>query len=455
MRRHLWLVTMVGICFLAAGSVVGQQSSSPEKLRASGEHTSFEWLFLPIRTCLLDFTVHRLHPKLAFDRLGESQTTNRDCPRPASNSLRWSDPTLAFFSKPRLRSDESIRGKVILMLTSAENEITILRPEGGTDMSTANRHLLSRRQFSVRCASFGLSLPAVSALLAVSRSARILAATGAASEAAARTVRFPDGITVPALGQGAWHLGQGRHPVAVEEEAMRTGISLGMTLIDTSGNYGNGRSEQFIGHAIAGQRGRIFLVSKVEADEVSGDGIARACKASLARLGTDYLDLYLLHSPVPRTQLAGVVAAFEKLRAAGKIRAWGVSNFDMGQMEDLFRVPDGTRCATNQVAYSLKNRGIERDVLPWCTQHNMPVMAYSPLGGDNNLLVTDRTLAQIGAAHECSAAAVALAWVIRSGKVIAIPEAGSPAHAREDAAALSIALTPQDLQTLAAAYPGP
>jgi diketogulonate reductase-like aldo/keto reductase len=318
-----------------------------------------------------------------------------------------------------------------------------------------NKHLLSRRQFSARCAAFGLSLPAISAVLALQRSARILAATGAASQIAGRTVRFPDGTAIPALGQGAWHLGQGRHPLAVEEEAVRTGISLGMTLIDTSGNYGNGRSEQFIGHVIAGQRDRIFLVSKVEANQVSGDGIARACEASLARLGTDHLDLYLLHSPVPSTQFSGVVAAFEQLRAAGKIRAWGVSNFDMGQMEDLFRVPDGHRCATNQVPYSLNNRRIERDVLPWCTQHNMPVMAYSPLGGDNNLLVGDRTLAQIGAAHECSAAAVALAWVIRSGKVIAIPESGSPAHAKENAVALSIALTPRDIQTLAAAYPGP
>ena len=228
-----------------------------------------------------------------------------------------------------------------------------------------------------------------------------------------------------------------------------------MTLIDTSGNYGDGRSEQFISHVIAGQRDRIFLVSKVEADEVSGDGIARACEASLARLGTDHLDLYLLHSPVPSAQFSGVVAAFEQLRAAGKIRAWGVSNFDTGQMEDLFRVPDGHRCATNQVAYSLHNRRIERDLLPWCTQHNMPVMAYSPLGGDNNLVVGDRTLAQIGAAHGCSAAAVALAWVIRSGNVIAIPESGSPAHAKENAVALSITLTPQDIQTLAAAYPGP
>jgi diketogulonate reductase-like aldo/keto reductase len=306
--------------------------------------------------------------------------------------------------------------------------------------------LLNRRQFTARCAAFGL--------LAVQASARV-AGTGAASKPSARTVKLPDGTAVTALGQGCWHLGQGRHPVAVEEDALRTGLSLGMTLIDTSGNYGKGRSEEFISHVLAGQRDRIFLVSKVEGNEVAGDGIARACAASLARLGTAYLDLYLLHWPVPSTQFPGVVAGFEQLRAAGKIRAWGVSNFDVGQMEDLFRVPDGHRCATNQVPYSLNNRHIESDVLPWCKQHNMPVMAYSPLGGDHHLVVGDATLTQIGAAHACPAAAVALAWAIRSGNVIAIPESGSPEHVRENAAALSTVLTPQDLQTLAAAYPGP
>jgi len=317
-----------------------------------------------------------------------------------------------------------------------------------------NKHLLNRRQFSARCAAFGLSFPALSAMIAARATAQVLG-TGAASKPAARTVKLPDGTTVPPLGQGCWHLGQERHPPAVEEEALRTGISLGMTLIDTSGNYGNGRSEQFISRVIAGQRERIFLVSKVEPNQVSGDGIARACEASLARLGTDHLDLYLLHSPVPSTHFSGVVAGFEQLRTAGKIRAWGVSNFNSGQMEDLFRVPDGHRCATNQVPYSLNYRHIEPAVLLWCKQHNMPVMAYSPLGGDNNLLVGDRTLAQIAAMHDCSAAAVALAWVIRSGSVIAIPESGSPAHVKENAVALSMALTPPDLQTLDAAFPGP
>lgn len=302
-------------------------------------------------------------------------------------------------------------------------------------------HLLTRRHFGAQCAALGLALPTFNAL--------------AATPAPARTVRFPDGTTVPALGQGAWHLGQGRHSQADEEAAVRGGIALGMTLLDTSGNYGSGRSEQFLSHVLAGERSRIFLVSKVESDEVVGDGIPRACAASLGRLGTDYLDLYLLHAPVPSEQLPGVVAEFEKLRAAGKIRAWGVSNFSTAQMEELFRVPNAQHCATNQVAYSLGNRGIERDLLPWCTQHNMPVMAYSPLGGDSGSLVTDHTLVQIGAAHGCSAAAIALAWSIRSGTVIAIPESGSPAHAKQNAAALTITLTPADMERLSVAFPGP
>jgi diketogulonate reductase-like aldo/keto reductase len=315
-----------------------------------------------------------------------------------------------------------------------------------------NKNLLNRRQFNARCAAVALSFPALSAVTAAQAAEEVLAA-GAASKAAARTVKLPNGTTVPSLGQGCWHIGQGRHPPAVEEEALRTGISLGMTLIDTSGNYGEGRSEQFISGILAGQRERIFLVSKVEGNEVSGDGIARACAASLARLGSDYLDLYLLHWPVPSAQFAGVVAAFEQLRATGKIRAWGVSNFDVGQMEDLFRVPGGHGCATNQVPYSLNNRRIERDLLPWCKQHNMPVMAYSPLGGDNNLVIGDSTLAQVGTIHGWTAAAVALAWVTRSGRVIAIPESGSPAHVKENAQALSVALTARDLRTLDAAFP--
>jgi diketogulonate reductase-like aldo/keto reductase len=316
------------------------------------------------------------------------------------------------------------------------------------------KHLPGRRQFTLSGAAFGWSFSALSAAHAALANAQT-PHDRASAATASHTVKLPDGTSVPALGQGCWHLGQGRHPLAVEEEALRSGLALGMTLIDTSGNYGSGRSEQFISHVLAGERDRIFLVSKVEADEVAGDGIARACQASLGRLGTDYLDLYLLHAPVATREFAGVVAAFEQLRSAGKIRRWGVSNFDTGQMEDLMRVPNADRCATNQVPYSLNNRHIERDLLPWCRQHNMPVMAYSPLGGDHNLVVGDRTLARLGAMHGCSASAVALSWVVRSGNVIAIPESGSPEHVKENAVALSLSLTPEDLQALNSAYPGP
>ena len=316
-----------------------------------------------------------------------------------------------------------------------------------------SHQLLSRRQFNLRCAALGLALPAVHVLASAQALAQTTG-TNAEANRSASPVKLPDGTAVTPLGQGCWHLGQGRHPEAVEQDALRAGISLGMTLIDTSGNYGGGRSEQFLSRALAGQRERIFLVSKVEGDQISGDGIARACEASLARLRTDFLDLYLLHWPVPSEHFASVVTAFEQLRASKKIRAWGVSNFSAAQMEDLFRVSDGHRCATNQVPYSLNNRAIERDLLPWCKQHNLPVMAYSPLGGDRNLVIGNSTLARLGASHGCSAAAIALAWVIRNGNVIAIPESGSPEHTKENAMALRVSLTPEDLRALDKEFPG-
>jgi diketogulonate reductase-like aldo/keto reductase len=268
-------------------------------------------------------------------------------------------------------------------------------------------------------------------------------------------VKFPDNTSVPALGQGSARLGQGRHPEADEEEALRTGLSLGMTLIDTAEIYGNGDAERLISHVIAGQRDRVFLVSKVWPTHVAGNGIERACEASLSRLGIDHLDLYLLHWPNGISEFSGIVTAFENLRSAGKIRAWGASNFKVKDMENLFHVRNGDRCATNQVPYNLDDRGIEHDLLPWCEQHDMPVMAYSPLGRPDSSLLGDPTLARIGAAHGCSASAVALAWTIRSGKVIAIPESGSVAHVRENAVALSVTLTPEELQTLDQAHPGP
>ena len=302
--------------------------------------------------------------------------------------------------------------------------------------------MISRREFNELCVALGSFVSSSGAT-----------ALDAASTGIARTVKFGDGTIVSALGQGSAGLAQGKRPAAEEEEALRKGLSLGMTLIDTAEIYGNGHSEELIGRVIAGQRDRVFLVSKVWPSHVGGNGIAHACEASLARLGTDYLDLYLLHWPNGVTDLSGVVTAFESLRSAGKVRAWGVSNFTVRQMEDLFHVPQGDRCATNQVPYNLGDRGIERDVLPWCEQHGMPVMAYSPLGGPGAGLLRDPTLAQIGAAHDCSAAAVVLAWTIRGGNVIAIPESGTVSHVEENAVALTLTLTPQEVQTLDAAHP--
>lgn len=307
--------------------------------------------------------------------------------------------------------------------------------------------MLNRREFNRYCAAIG-SLPVAGTMTAA------LSGSALAAGTAERTVKFPDGTVVPALGQGSAGLGQGKRPPAEEEEALRIGVSLGMTVIDTAELYGGGSAERLISHVIAGQRERVFVVSKVWPTHVAGDGIARACEGSLARLGTDYLDLYLLHWPNGVTDYAAVVKAFEALRSAGKIRAWGVSNFTVKNMENLFRVPQGDRCATNQLLYNLAERGIERDLLPWCERHAMPVMAYTPLGGSSGVL-RNATLAKIAAAHGCTAAAVALAWAIRSGRVMAIPESGSAAHVRENAVALSLTLTPEELAALDAAYPPP
>ena len=300
---------------------------------------------------------------------------------------------------------------------------------------------LSRRVFYRLCAGFGTSLP-------VLRAMPVVAGQESPASDKVRTVKLPDGTVVPALGQGSAGLAAERRPAAEEEEALRTGLSVGMTLIDTAELYSEGHSEELIGRAIAGQRDRVFLVTKVLPKHATGDGIARACDASLARLNTDHLDLYLLHWKEASTNLSHVVTEFEKLRVADKIRAWGVSNFGVGDMEALFRVPQGQRCATNQVPYSLTNRGIERSLLPWCARHGIPVMAYSPLGGAGSSLVRDPALARIGEAHNCSAARSGLGvghsqrqrdrhpriWLIgpcqgkRGGAVADAHPAGAPSH---------------------------
>jgi diketogulonate reductase-like aldo/keto reductase len=286
----------------------------------------------------------------------------------------------------------------------------------------------------------------------VMASASAFSQTGGAAPNEGRSVKLRDGRSVPAVGQGSARLAHGRHPPAEEEAALRTGLDLGMTLIDTAEIYG---SEELIGRVIAGQRDRVYLVSKVWPSHVGGDGIARACAASLKRLKTDHLDLYLLHWPNGVRDYGHVVSAFEDLRAGGKIRAWGVSNFKVAEMEKLLRVPQGDRCAMNQVSYSLDDRGIERDLLAWCERHDVAVMAYSPLGGPGAGILRNPALTQIGAAHGCSAAAVALAWTIRSGRVIAIPESGSVDHVKENAVAASLTLTPAELAALDTTFPPP
>ncbi len=197
---------------------------------------------------------------------------------------------------------------------------------------------------------------------------------------------------------------------------------------------------------------KVFLVSKVLPSHATATGIRQACTATLSRLGTDYLDLYLLHWRGGVSDLGVVVHTFDSLRAEGRIRRWGVSNFEVADMEDLYRVPGGAACATNQVRYNLTDRRIERDLLPWCDQHRVPIMAYSPLGRGGDLL-RNAALIRVADRHHSSPAAVALAWTLRSGHVIAIPESGSPAHVRQNAAALSLRLADLDLDELNRAFP--
>ncbi|WP_372391344.1 aldo/keto reductase [Xanthomonas sp. NCPPB 3582] len=265
------------------------------------------------------------------------------------------------------------------------------------------------------------------------------------------TVQLRNGRQAPALGLGSWNLGQGRHPPQQEIEALQTGQQLGMRLIDTAEMYGNGRSEQLIGQAIDTAQPP-YLVSKVLPSNASARGIARACEASLQRLGVRSLDLYLLHWR-GGSDLAEVVDAFEALRDAGKIRDWGVSNFDVDDMEELWAVDGGARCLVNQVLYHAGSRGIEFDLLPWCAEQAVTVMAYSPLG--SRALLDHPVLHAIGKRRGVAATTIALAWAIRSGKVIAIPESGTPEHVRANAAACSLHLQAQDLEELDRAFPPP
>jgi diketogulonate reductase-like aldo/keto reductase len=268
-----------------------------------------------------------------------------------------------------------------------------------------------------------------------------------------RQVVLPDGTPVSAIGQGTWKIGEGQRSAKAEADALRLGIDLGMTLIDTAEMYGDGASEEVVAQAIAGQRDRVFVVTKVYPHNASRTGVPAACARSLKRLGTDVIDLYLLHwrGGVP---LAETVAAFEKLRAEGKIRRWGVSNLDPGDMRELLGVTDGGNCAANQVLYSPEHRGIEFDLLPWQAERGIPVMAYSPVGQGGRLL-RHPALAPIAKRHGATPAQIAIAWGLRHPHVISIPKAGDPAHVRQNAAAADIALTAQDLAEIDAAFPPP
>jgi diketogulonate reductase-like aldo/keto reductase len=268
-----------------------------------------------------------------------------------------------------------------------------------------------------------------------------------------RTVRLPDGTEVLALGQGTWHMGESARLAQQEVAALKLGIELGLTLIDTAEMYGNGRAEELVAEAIAGRRDELFIVSKVYPHNASRSGTPAACERSLKRLRTDRLDLYLLHWPGSHP-LAETVEAFENLKAAGKIRYWGVSNFDTGEMERLVRLPQGSACATNQVLYNPDSRGIEFDLLPWCTSHRMPIMAYSPVGQGGRLL-RSAALAAVAKRHNATPAQIAIAWSMRHGTVISIPKATTPAHVRENAVAGDIVLTAEDLAEIDARHPPP
>ena len=267
------------------------------------------------------------------------------------------------------------------------------------------------------------------------------------------TLTLPDGRQVPTLGQGTWHMGENRRAPAAEATALRLGIELGMTLIDTAEMYGDGGAEQIVGTAIEGQRDAVFLVSKVYPHNASRTGVPAACERSLRRLRTERIDLYLLHWQGSHP-LAETIAAFETLKQAGKIGAWGVSNFDAGDMARLVRLPGGVGCATDQVLYNPAARGIEFDLLPWSAKQRMPVMAYSPIGQGGRLLRSP-ALAAVAQRHHATPAQVAIAWSLRGGNVVAIPMAGDPKHVRENAAAADLALTARDLTEIDAAFPPP
>lgn len=267
-----------------------------------------------------------------------------------------------------------------------------------------------------------------------------------------RTTTLPSGEAIQVLGQGTWKMGEDRRRRADEVNALKLGLDLGITLIDTAEMYASGGAEEVVAEAIAGRRAEVFVVSKVLPSNASRAGVQRACENSLKRLRTDRIDLYLLHWPgsVP---LAETVEAFEALKKAGKIRHWGVSNFDTEDMEDLAGLPGGGNVQTNQVLYNLVRRGPEFDLAPWSRKRGIPLMAYSPV--EQGALARNARLDAIAARYNATAAQIALAWVMHQDGVIAIPKASSQEHVRQNFAALDIKLTSQDLSDLDRAFPPP
>ena len=267
-----------------------------------------------------------------------------------------------------------------------------------------------------------------------------------------RYLHLPSGAPIPVLGLGTWRMGETGSRGADIVNALRLGIDLGMTLIDTAEMYGEGGAEEVVAKAIAGQRAQVFLVSKVYPHNATRQGVVAACERSLKRLNTDHLDLYLLHwignVPFPET-----LAGFENLQRAGKIRAHGISNFDTDDMVAWTRLPGGKSVATNQVIYNLARRGIEWELLPWCRKRHIPVMAYSPV--DQGSLLSKRGLKQIAARRGVTPAQVALAWLLHQDGVVAIPKAARPEHVRENRAALDLELTTEELKELDQAFPPP
>ncbi|MBP1857375.1 aldo/keto reductase [Rhizobium herbae] len=266
------------------------------------------------------------------------------------------------------------------------------------------------------------------------------------------TTALPSGQTIPVLGQGTWHMGEKKTSAAEEAKCLRHGLDLGMTLIDTAEMYADGGAERIVAEAIRGRRNDAFLVSKVLPSNASRDGTIRACESSLKRLGTDHIDLYLLHWR-GRYPLRETVEAFESLKQAGKIGAWGVSNFDPDDMEELLGVPDGGHVAANQVLYNLARRGIEYDLLKDSQSRGIPIMAYSPL--DEGRLMRHPDLIHIAKAHQATVAQVALAFLIRNPGVIVIPKTGTQERVRENRATVEVHLTDDDLAILDRAFPPP